>query len=88
MPSACIYARFSSDRQRTESIADQVRVCRAYAQREGYDVVQVYTDEARSGTNAQGRPGFLQMVADSAKGAWQTVIVYKVALTRAFPNSR
>ena len=78
MPSACIYARFSSDRQRTESIADQVRVCRAYAQREGYDVVQVYTDEARSGTNAEGRPGFLQMVADSAKGAWQTVIVYKV----------
>lgn len=32
---AVIYARFSSDRQREESIEGQVRECRAYAEQNG-----------------------------------------------------
>lgn len=44
-----IYARYSSDLQRVESIEDQVRVCRARADREGWTVVQVFSDAAISG---------------------------------------
>ena len=40
MTRAAIYARFSSSRQREESIADQVRVCRAYASAHGMEVAR------------------------------------------------
>ena len=53
MAFAAIYARYSSDRQRDESIEDQVRVCRAEAERNGDEVVAVYADHAISGTDAE-----------------------------------
>ena len=40
MSSSCvIYARYSSDNQSEHSIDDQVRICRARAEREGWQVV-------------------------------------------------
>ncbi len=43
-----IYSRFSSDRQRPTSLADQVRMCRTYAERQGWSVLDdhLYSDEA------------------------------------------
>jgi site-specific DNA recombinase len=32
---AAIYARYSTDKQRQDSLADQVEVCRRYADRQG-----------------------------------------------------
>lgn len=75
MPNAVIYARYSSHAQRDTSIDQQLAVCRAFAQRGGIDVVDVYTDRALTGTN-DNRPGFRKMVADSAKRQWEYVIVY------------
>ncbi|MCG9967448.1 recombinase family protein [Pelotomaculum terephthalicicum JT] len=60
---ATIYARFSSDNQREESITAQVRACTEYAQKQGYTIVKVYTDEAKSATT-DDRPGFMQMISD------------------------
>jgi len=60
---AVIYARFSSDNQREESVTAQIRACTEYAQKQGYSVVKVYTDEARSATT-DDRPGFLKMISD------------------------
>jgi len=34
-----IYARYSSENQRDASIADQFRVCREFAQRQGWHIV-------------------------------------------------
>ncbi|WP_243276964.1 recombinase family protein [Desulfallas sp. Bu1-1] len=64
---AVIYARFSSDNQRQESITAQVRACTEYAQRNGYTVVKVYADEAKSATT-DDRPGFLEMIEDTKTG--------------------
>ena len=36
---AVIYARFSSDRQREESVEGQIRECKEYAQRENISIV-------------------------------------------------
>ena len=47
---AAIYARYSSDNQREESIDAQVRAINEYAQRNGYSIVKIYSDEARSAT--------------------------------------
>lgn len=38
MLNAVIYARFSSDMQREESIDAQLRACKAYAKSKGYDL--------------------------------------------------
>lgn len=38
MLNAVIYARFSSDMQREESIDAQLRTCNAYAKSKGYDL--------------------------------------------------
>lgn len=75
---AVIYARFSSSKQREESIEDQVRVCREYAEKHGLKVVKVFKDEGRSGTNVDHRPGFLRMIAESKRGLWSKVIIYKM----------
>ncbi len=74
---AAIYARYSSDNQREESIDAQVRAINEYAQRNGYSIVKIYSDEARSATT-DNRPQFLQMMKDSAVGLFNAVIVHKL----------
>ena len=54
---AALYARYSSDQQREESIVAQLRACREYCKRKGYTIIHEYADEAYSGTNDQ-RPQF------------------------------
>jgi len=70
---AALYARFSSDNQREESIDAQIRACREYAKSNGLEVVNVYTDSAKTGTNSN-REGFQNMIADSAKREFRYII--------------
>lgn len=75
---AVIYARYSSDNQREESIEGQLRECMAFAERKGYRVIRSYADRAISGKRADNRPEFQQMIADSSKGEFEAVIVWKI----------
>lgn len=75
MQQAIIYARYSSHAQRDASIDQQIAACKAYAQRSGLEIMDVYTDRALTGTNDK-RPGFRKMIADAQKQKWQYVIVY------------
>ncbi len=72
---AAIYARYSSSNQREESIDAQLRICRKYAEENGYSIVKEYTDSAISGRTDQ-RPAFQQMIQDSAKGSFDTLLIY------------
>lgn len=45
---AVIYARYSSDNQREESIEGQLRECREFAEKNDIQVIDVYTDRAFS----------------------------------------
>ena len=72
-----IYARYSSDRQRDESIEGQIRECTAFAERENLTIIKVYTDRAMS-ARTDHRPEFKKMIQDSAKGAFQYVLVYQL----------
>ena len=74
---AVIYARFSCSKQREESIEDQERVCRQYADAQGWRVRKVYSDHAMSATT-DARPSFKRMLADAEKGGFERVIVYKL----------
>ena len=77
MHSAVIYARYSSSSQREESIAGQLRECHQYAERNGLQVIHEYTDSALTGTSDK-RPAFQQMIIDSEKHTFSTVIVWKL----------
>lgn len=76
---AVIYARYSSDKQREESIEGQIRECRAYADRNGIDIVGEYIDRAKSASkDLEKRKEFLRMIRDSRNGNFDFVIVWKI----------
>jgi site-specific DNA recombinase len=70
---AVIYARFSSELQRDESIEDQVEVCRREAERQGWSVAKVYADRAQSGAS-RFRPQYQQMVADAERKQFDVLV--------------
>ena len=78
MKRAVIYARYSSDKQREESIDAQVRACKDYCIRKHYLVTKVYADEAKSGRDIAKRDAYNQMIADAAEGKFDIIIFHKI----------
>ena len=78
MPRAVIYARFSSDMQREESIDAQVRACTAYAKSKGYEIVDTYIDEAKSGREVTKRDAYKKMLDDASHKKFDIVIFHKI----------
>ena len=74
---AVIYARYSSDSQREESIEGQIRECTEYAERNSISILTSYIDRALSARTAD-RPEFQRMIRDSEKGLFDTVLVWKL----------
>ncbi len=68
-----IYARYSSDNQRDASIADQLRVCREFATRQGWTIVDEFTDHAVSGATLL-RSGFQTLMRDALNGRFDVVL--------------
>jgi DNA invertase Pin-like site-specific DNA recombinase len=69
-PMRCaIYARYSSDLQRESSIEDQIRRCREFAERRGWNVVEecVRHDAAISGAAIAGRDALASLVEDAKR---------------------
>ena len=74
---AVIYARYSSDNQREESIEGQLRECRAFAQKNDITVLRDYIDRAFS-AKTDNRPAFQEMIKDSSKKLFDVIIVWKL----------
>ena len=74
---AVIYARYSSENQREESIEGQIRECTAYCDKNGITLLRSYIDRALS-AKTDNRPEFLRMIKDSAKGLFDVIIVWKL----------
>ena len=72
-----IYARYSSDNQREESIEGQLRECYAFARKNEISVVREYIDRAFS-AKTDKRPDFQKMIKDSSKRNFDLVIVWKL----------
>lgn len=70
-----IYARYSSENQREVSAEEQVKLCREYAEKRGYEVIEEYVDKELSGKTAN-RKRFQHMISDSASRTFQIVLVY------------
>ena len=72
-----IYARYSSDNQREESIEGQLRECNDFAKRNDITIIDSYIDRAFSATTDK-RPAFQKMIKDSAKNMFDVIIVQKL----------
>ena len=72
-----IYARYSSDNQREESIEGQIRECKVFADRNGIDSIGSYIDRAFS-AKTDNRPDFQRMIKDSASKTFDVVLVWKL----------
>ncbi|MCW8059127.1 recombinase family protein [Agrobacterium tumefaciens] len=73
MTRVALYARYSSDNQRDASIEDQLRQCRERAAREGWTVVETYSDRAISGVSLI-RSGIQSLLADAQAGRFDMVL--------------
>lgn len=73
---AAIYARYSSENQRAESIEDQVAACRHLAGQRGFTIVEdhVYSDQAQSGAR-KDRPGLAALLRSAESGQFQVLLV-------------
>ena len=74
---AVIYARYSSDSQREESIEGQLRECKEYAARNNIVLLGEYIDRAIS-AKTDNRPDFQRMIKDSYTKLFDTIIVWKL----------
>ena len=74
---AVIYARYSSENQREESIEGQLRECKEYADYNDIEVVGEYIDRALT-AKTDNRPGFQRMIQDSGKKLFDLVLVWKL----------
>ncbi|MCI0598580.1 MAG: recombinase family protein [Beijerinckiaceae bacterium] len=68
-----LYARYSTDNQRDASITGQLRVCRAFAEKQGWHVVEEYSNHAISGASLL-RAGVQALIADALAGRFQLVL--------------
>ena len=71
-----IYARYSSDNQREESIEGQLRECQDFAEKNDITILNTYIDRAFS-AKTDNRPEFQHMIADSKKKMFDVVLVWK-----------
>lgn len=72
-----IYARYSSDNQREESIEGQLRECKEFAEKNDITILATYIDRALS-AKTDNRPDFQRMIKDSEKNIFGVVIVWKL----------
>lgn len=68
-----LYARYSSDLQRESSVEDQFRICREYAERQGWTIINSYSDKAVSGASLR-RPGIDALITEAAHGSFDIVL--------------
>lgn len=75
------YARYSSEKQKQESIEDQFTAIRAWADKLGHEVVAYYSDPARSGKSIKKRPGLMKLLKDAASTprSFDEVVVYHLS---------
>jgi site-specific DNA recombinase len=72
---AALYSRFSTDRQNESSIADQVRICSEYIQRQGWTVVERFEDQGISGAALGNRPGVQLLLQGALAHRFDVIVV-------------
>ena len=75
---AAIYARYSMENQREQSIDDQIRVCERLAMQQGFDIVARFSDAGISGGKTD-RPGYQNLLAAAREGAYNVIVAEDIS---------
>lgn len=82
-----IYIRYSSHNQEGSfSVEYQLAECTKYLESCGYELVEVYIDEAKTGKKVAGRDAFDSMMYDASLNKFEKIIVF--SFSRSFRNTR
>jgi site-specific DNA recombinase len=73
MTRVAIYARYSTDLQSIHSVEDQIRLCREYANRQGWVITHTFSDSAISGANLL-RPGIQKTLEGIRERAFDVLL--------------
>lgn len=72
---SCVYARRSTKKTgQKETIENQIKICKRYAQDNGLEIVDIKTDSA-TGTDDLNRPEVKELIADAVNGKYDCVIM-------------
>ena len=74
---AVIYARYSSDMQREESVEAQVRAAKEHIKKNNDTLVGLYIDRAYS-ARSDKRPDFQRMIEDSKYDIFDKIVIHKL----------
>ncbi len=86
MMKAAIYARYSTENQSADSIEDQFRVCVRLAERQGFEVVERFSDAAISGGTSE-RPGYQALLAAARAKRFKVIVAEDTSrLWRSLPE--
>ncbi|HVO61934.1 MAG TPA: recombinase family protein [Terriglobales bacterium] len=85
---AAQYVRMSTEHQQY-STENQMDTLRRYAEARNMQIIQTYSDEARSGLNIEGRNGLRDLLADveSGRAEYTEVLVYDVSRWGRFQDA-
>ena len=72
MRKAVIYARHSKIYGADKLLEQQIDLCKHYAERNGYEVMKIYSD---IGLATDSRPGYDELLSDASTAEWEYVIV-------------
>ena len=77
---AALYMRMSTDRQRY-SLANQAKVLLAYAESHDIEVIQTYSDAAKSGLSIRGRQALQQLIVDvqARRRPFDMILTYDIS---------
>lgn len=74
------YCRVSTEKEsQLDSLQNQKVFFKEYAEKNGYELVNIYADEGVSGRQMKKRSAFLRMLNDAEKGYFQTVVVKDIS---------
>jgi len=85
MKKVCLYVRVSTQTQTTEN---QIQALREVAERSGYKIVKIYSDEGISGSKGrEDRPALNQMMKDAVNRQFEMVMCWSIdRLGRSITN--
>lgn len=69
-----IYVRISKDRRNEAGVQRQEKDCRDLAERRGWSVVEVYSDNDREASTGKPRPAYVRMIEDMKAGRIDAVV--------------
>ncbi len=77
---AVAYCRVSTNKEeQLDSLESQQKFFAGYAKKNGYELVNIYADEGKSGTKIKNRTQLLKLLNDAAKDSFEAVLIKDIS---------